>query len=185
MTSRAIYIALSACISIAIAYFGAPLLKESKEAVNGLINVFAILAGVLVAVISIIGDPAMLMPGNWRVGFEHAKDTQKKIARHSLLFAVYIASLTILITAMVLRDANAPSVSESILSYIGVNRQKDCGFIFYIAAFFSSWSILLSLPLPFNLMSIQKERMQHEIESRKTRFSDNRNENRNTHESEN
>lgn len=172
MTARAIYIIISACISIAVAYFGAPLLKESKEAINGLINVFSILAGVLVAVISIIGDPSMLMPGNWRVGFERAKDTQLKIARYSLLFAVYIASLAILIVAMVDRDANAPYINDSILLYLGILKQRDCGVIFYIATFFSSWSILLSIPLPFNLMSIQMERMEHEIDSRRARLSD-------------
>jgi len=116
-----------------------------------MIAVFAILAGVLVAVISIIGDPSMLMPGNWRVGFEHAKDIQERISRFAHLFTLYLISIFLSLLAQFITD----------------NKIENLDFVFDALMFFSVLSILLSIPLPYSLMSIQKDRMDEEIRRRK------------------
>ena len=156
MGARGYYILFSLGLAFAAAFWGGTLLKESADARDGLINVFAILAGVLVAVISIVGDPSMLLPGNWRVGYEHAKDMQQKIANFSHLFAIYIVSLLLLVTCAVIADA----------------KTEHFDFVFRFLNFFVTLAILLSVPLPYSLMAIQKERMEEEIKSRKKRASD-------------
>jgi uncharacterized protein YjeT (DUF2065 family) len=151
MSPRGAYIIVSAAISVVVAYNWGCYLQLSDDALNGIIGLFSILAGVLVAVISIVGDPSMLLPGNWRVGFEHAKDIQDKIARFSYLFSLYIFIVFLVIISQIVKVVNI--------------EQKDI--IFNILTFVSMFGFLLSLPLPFSLMSIQKERMNEEIKRRK------------------
>lgn len=153
MGARGIYIIVAFIGSIAVAYFWGSYLKNSDNAMNALINVFAILAGVLVAVISIVGDPSMLLPGNWRVAHVHAEQMQNKIANFSHLFFVYIVALLLLVLGMVLKDAKAEGANS----------------LFAVMTFFSAFGILLSIPLPYSLMSLQKERMKEEIRARRSR----------------
>ncbi|XUY27608.1 hypothetical protein RMR21_004405 [Agrobacterium sp. rho-8.1] len=155
MGTRGYYIIFAFIVSIAAAYFGGNLLKDSDNAMNALINVFAILAGVLVAVISIVGDPSMLLPGNWRVAYVHAEVMQNKIANFSHLFFVYIVSLLLLVVAMIVKDAKLTNVD----------------FIYHLMTFFSAFGILLSAPLPYSLMALQKERMREEVKARRARSS--------------
>ncbi|TAW18447.1 hypothetical protein [Rhizobium ruizarguesonis] len=153
MGARGYYISAALIVALAASYFGGDLLKQSHDAQDALINLFAILAGVLVAVVSIVGDPSMLLPGNWRVGHEHAKDMQNRIANFSHLFFVYIVALLLLVVGMVVKDANIPHAD----------------FIYPLMTFFVVLGVLLSIPLPYSLMSIQKERMREEIKSRRNR----------------
>ena len=121
-------------------------------ALEGIISVFSILAGVLVAVISIIGDPSMLLSGNWRIGYEHAKDIQKKIGNYANLIAIYVLVLIGVLIAIILKDNDAQGFKWFYAALLGL----------------TTWGLLLSLPLPYSLMAIQKERMEEEIKRRKS-----------------
>jgi uncharacterized Tic20 family protein len=156
MGTRGYYITAALIASLAASYFGGDLLKQSHDAQDALINLFAILAGVLVAVVSIVGDPSMLLPGNWRVGHEHAKDMQNRIANFSHLFFVYIVALVLLVISMVVKDAQITGAD----------------LVYSLMTFFVVLGVLLSIPLPYSLMSIQKERMREEIRSRRARSGD-------------
>lgn len=147
------YLLLCAIISLLSGYFGGELLYNSDSALSHLISVFSILAGVLIAVISIIGDPSMLIPGNWRSAYEHAQDVQNKIANYSDIFSIYTLSLILLVLSSLFKDNNLISL------YL----------VFNLAAGFSTLGLLLSLPLPYSLMQIQKDRMSEEIKHRKER----------------
>ncbi|WP_313591798.1 hypothetical protein [Agrobacterium cavarae] len=153
MGARGVYIIMAFTASVAVAYFWGGYLENSGDAMSALIDVFAILAGVLVAVISIVGDPSMLLPGNWRVAYVHAEEMQKRIANFSHLFFVYIMSLLLLVVGMVLKDAKAENVEA----------------VFILMTFFSAFGILLSIPLPYSLMAVQKERMKEETKARRAR----------------
>jgi hypothetical protein len=151
ISGRGYYILFCLGVALLISYNYGMLLKMSPDAMSALIGVFSIMAGVLVAVISIVGDPSMLLPGNWRVGHEHAKDMQVKIGNYSNLFLIYIISLILLVACYIIKD----------------NKLISFDIVFAITTFFSLFGLMLSIPLPFGLMSIQKERMDEEIKYRR------------------
>ncbi|WOS67200.1 MULTISPECIES: hypothetical protein [Sinorhizobium] len=153
MAARGCYIIVSLVVAILVAYAASDALRASDSARGAMIDIFSILAGVLVAVISIVGDPSMLLPGNWRVGAEHAQEMQRKISNFSHLFFSYIVSLALTVIANAIVDNKI----------IGFN------FVFYALTFFSTFSFMLSVPLPYSLMAIQSERMNEEVNSRKRR----------------
>lgn len=148
---RGWYILCAATVSSLVAFKFPSALMSSTTALEAIIAVFSILAGVLVAVISIVGDPSMLLQGNWRLAFEDAKDVQKKISNYANLIAIYIVDLLLVIVAIVLND------------------MKVGGFTWFYGAvtWLSVFGFLLSIPLPYSLMAIQSERMDAEIERRK------------------
>lgn len=153
MSARGIYILCTLVMSGLAGWLWGGMLRGSEAVLSSIIDVFAILAGVLVAVISIIGDPSMLLPGNWRVGFEHAKDIQDRIARFAHLFSIYLISIFLALVAQFLDSAKIPDVDWVFSTLLGI----------------SIFGVFLSLPLPYSLMGIQKERMKEEIERRKAR----------------
>lgn len=152
MSTRWLYIGVSALVSILAGYYFGASLRASTTALSGIISVFSILAGVLVAVISIIGDPSMLLTGNWRLGYVHAKEIQIRIARYAILILLYVVILIVVLVAILLKDNNADGYQ----------------WVFNLLGMLTSLGLLLSLPLPFNLMSIQKERMTEEIRRRQS-----------------
>lgn len=149
--SRGIYITASAVASGFLAYYFPTALQQSDNALEGIISVFSILAGVLVAVMSIIGDPSMLLTGNWRLGHEHAKEIQKRISNYALLIALYVIVLIGVLILMMIKEAHVEG-------YL---------WAFVIVQFGATLGLLLSIPLPFSLMAIQKDRMDQEIKRRK------------------
>lgn len=155
--SRGLYIILSAAIASIGTYYAPDVFQKSPAALAGVISVFSILAGVLVAVISIIGDPSMLLTGNWRLGHEHAKEIQKRISNYANLIVLYVVVLIGVLLLMVFKDAQ-------IAGRIWVS---------YIVQWLTSFGLLLSIPLPYSLMNIQKDRMNEEIKRRKRSSGDN------------
>ncbi|MBB6011892.1 hypothetical protein HNR59_001237 [Aquamicrobium lusatiense] len=146
------YILASAALGAWAAVKVGPLLVGSPAALAGITSVFSILAGVLVAVISIIGDPSMLLTGNWRLGHEHAKDIQVRIGNYAHLVFVYVINLILVLACTVIQE----------------NKIACHDWPFSILAGVTVFALLMSLPLPYSLMSIQKERMEEEIKRRKT-----------------
>jgi hypothetical protein len=136
--------------AIASYYIGEPLrLSEKPSEYIGL--TFSILAASVFAVISIIGDPGMMLPGSWRTGWQSAKAVQIEIQRLNVLFVWYLLTLGLLVTTEIIDSQEWTSLY----------------FLFYIFGFFSVAGFLLSLAIPFELWRIQRRRLEHEIEQRR------------------
>lgn len=148
---RGWYIIASAAVSFTVAILFPGALMSSMTALEGIISVFSILAGVLVAVMSIIGDPSMLLSGHWRIGYEHAKDIQKRIGNYANLIAIYVLILIGVLIAIIMKDSGVQGFKWFYAVLLGL----------------TTWGLLLSLPLPYSLMAIQKERMDEEVKRRK------------------
>lgn len=151
MSFRGIYIIISVILSVYIGWKWGVCLSDASKTISHIIQVFSILAGVLVAVISIIGDPSMLLPGNWRVSFESAKDNQVKIARFAHLFTIYLLAILFALISIFWIEAQMPLYPP----------------LFQLLLGFSVLAILLSLSLPYSLMAIQRNRMQSETDARR------------------
>lgn len=150
---RLIFLGVSLVISIVAGYYLGDVLRLSDKPSEYIGVTFSILAATLFAVISIIGDPSMLLPGNWRVGWESAKGIQSDLHRFNLLFLWYILTLGLL-------------VASEIIEFKGYSCLY---FVHNIFAFFVCFGFLVSLALPFALAKIQRERLDQEIEQRKGR----------------
>jgi NADH:ubiquinone oxidoreductase subunit 5 (subunit L)/multisubunit Na+/H+ antiporter MnhA subunit len=152
---RVLFFLLALIVALVSSYFIGDSLRDAEKPSEYIGVTFSILAASLFAVVSIIGDPSMLLPGNWRVGWESAKNIQNKLQRLNLLFLWYVTTLGLLVFTEI------------------VEHQKwACLYFFhYVFAFFSVFGFIVSLALPFELARIQRDRLGEEIQRRKTNAS--------------
>lgn len=132
-------------------YFCQPLIHGNQDAINVIVTVFSILAGFLVAVITLVGDPKSLPSGSWQVARLGSELTYDRLIRHKWLFNSYLATLLLIFVSIIIEDRY--SVVQLILEYIYM--------------FFASISCFLSFKLPGALIELQQERIEHEIEDRR------------------
>ena len=116
-----------------------------------IVTVFSILAGFLIAVITLIGDPKSLPLGTWRAARLASERTYSRLVRQQWLFYIYLLALVLIFVSM-LAKKKFPAVNHVIE---------------YAYLFFSNAAFIFSFRLPGTLMELQKERVEQEIEERK------------------
>ena len=132
-------------------YLTKPLIEGNQDAVNVIVTVFTILAGFLIALITVIGDPKSLPQGSWQVARLACDRTYNRLARQQWLFYIYLIALVLIFISMLLK-----SKFQEINQYVE-----------YCYLFFSNIAFILSFKLPGTLMELQKERVEEEIKERK------------------
>ncbi len=135
------------------AYWGQPLIHGNDNAVNIIVTVFSVLAGFLVAIITIIGDPSSLPSGGWQRARLGSEVLYNRLTRHRLLFIMYLITLVFIFIA---------SLVKGKIEHLDIWIERI--FLFCTVAAF-----ILSFQLPTSLMNLHKERIEHEIESRRER----------------
>jgi|SRR5690554_904010 len=132
-------------------YFCQPLIHGNQDAINVIVTVFSILAGFLVAVITLVGDPKSLPAGGWQVARLGSDLTYNRLIRHKWLFKAYLITLFLIFVSIVIKS-KYPTV-QLILEY---------GYMFS-----ATISCFLSFKLPSALIELQQERIEHEITERR------------------
>lgn len=132
-------------------YYGQPLIHGNQDAVNIIVTMFSILAGFLVAIITLVGDPKSLPSGGWQKAQLGSELTYVRLNRHKLLFKLYLLTLAFVFISMLLK-----------------NKLSDYQAIFeHIYLFLACSAFLISFKLPASLMQLQQERIEHEINERR------------------
>jgi hypothetical protein len=138
-------------ISLLFSYYGQPLIHGNQDAIGVLVTVFSILAGFLIAVITLVGDPKSLPAGSWRAAQLGSEKTYKRLIKKKWLFISYLITLALIFISILIK-ARYPNVSV---------------YIEYAFMFFGCISGMFSFQLPSALIVLQEERIQNEIEERR------------------
>jgi hypothetical protein len=133
------------------AYYAKPLVVGNQDAINVIVTVFSILAGFLVALIAMIGDPKSLPSGGWQVARLGSDLTYNRLTRQKWMFYIYLIALALIFLSMLLRN-----------KFQSINCIIEYGYLF-----FSIVAFILSFKLPSTLMELQKERIEQEISERR------------------
>ena len=140
-------IATCALSVIATAAFGDRL--SNDVGVIGIIaTIFSILSGVLIAVISILGDPSMIMDQSWRHSYVRASEVQRKLHRHTDIFVLYVALLGFILVFALMK------IDDPLYWLV-----QKISFFLTVAGFIASFA------LPYALTAIQKQRLEVAIDA--------------------
>ena len=148
---RVFVVVLAILIAIPAAYYGQPLIHNNSEAINIIVTVFSILAGFLIAIVAIVGDLFLLLPGTWRAAEQERGKLTRRLVRHKWLFLLYLVTLVLIFVAVLIKATNE-----------AVSLWLERAFLFFAAC-----SFFLSTILPGSLMKVQRERIDAVIEHRK------------------
>jgi len=135
-----------AAISVVSGFLLQPLVSENDEAINTVVTVFSILAGFLVAVITLIGDPSRK---GWQELQIKKDEVEAKLRKHRIIFYLYLVTLGLAL-AMFLVPDNLPQVRIWLeRCFVGL-----AVFVF-----------LISFTLPRSLSALQMDRYKAELDA--------------------
>jgi len=142
---------LASILATLVSYYGQPLIHNNAQAISLITTVFSIIAGFLVAIIAITGDPALLPPGTWRAAEMERENIKRRLIRHKWLFILYLTTLCLVFFSLLIQK-ECPQVN------IWIER---------IYLFFGVLAFTLSVQLPSLLTKIHQERIDCVIEHRR------------------
>jgi hypothetical protein len=164
---KSIFLMISLFVSGFLCVLFQPLLNE--KALDILVNIYSILAGFLIGVIALIGDPSSLPSGSWRIAEASTKNVFRNLQGTKNLLTIYLITLFLIFmykllslngVVIILNNYGVPSIDKAFLLMLKVWFEK--GILFFSFVAFS-----YSFMLPAKLFSIQQQRVSKEIENRR------------------
>lgn len=128
-------------------------LRQSEKPSEYIGVTFSILAATLFAVISIVGDPSMILAGSWKTAWNSAKEIQIRLVRLKYLFLLYLVVLTLLIATEIVK----------FMKFV------EFYWVYDVFGWMTVFSLIASYWLPFEIVQIQTQRLNDEITARKGR----------------
>lgn len=132
-------------------FFGQPLIHGNDLAINVIVTVFSILAGFLVAIMTIMGEPSALASRSWRASELSRSNVFNRLVRQKWMFYLYLATLGLILAA----------------SLISKQYPIACEWIERIYLGTAITAFVLSLGLPSALMKIQLARQDEITEAKR------------------
>lgn len=137
----------------ALLYLGPSASNTGDTALRILATALSILAGILLAIIAMLGDPRSLYPGSWRVASAHRRQIRHALNRSAMLFWLYLAVIALAFGATLI-ESYAPSAI-------------DPRWVKHFALSLGSVALLWSFSLPWVIRKAQLERLDDEVERRR------------------
>jgi hypothetical protein len=153
---RVVFLSFCAATSYFSAHYGAPLVRNNSDIITIIITVMTVFAGFLVAIISVLGDPAMIPKGSWRIAESRHKNLENVVIRTTAIFYLYLISIAFLFIGVLLEKSDEKVVANSVKTWIE-----------FLYLFFSVFSFFVTLSLPRIVARIQMARSEAEIEARR------------------
>lgn len=145
-----LYGVICAVTGLGAALFGHSLIDDNDNATAVIVTVFSILAGFLIAIMSLLGDQSVL-PGTWRIAEYQRKALRAKLVRQKWLFYIYLLTLVVIFIAALSRPHWPVATDWLERVYFGL----------------ATTGFLLSFRLPSTLMEVQMDRVDAVIGARR------------------
>lgn len=162
---RVVLLLLSLAAGVVAAKYGRPLVHGNELAANIIVTTFTVLAGFLVAIMAILGDPGGLLPGSWRIASAQRRALRRKMLVHKYLFYAYLATIALVFGAAMLKGL-PPELSAN----HWIKRATEWTERLY--AGFAVTGLIWSFALPGSLMRLNEQRVDAVIEARRNGQSD-------------
>lgn len=93
-------------------FWGAPLALGNDKAMDVIVTLFSILAGFIIAIMTLLGDET-LRPGGWKRAQVDAEAIKRRLDRQQQLFWLYLGTLTLILGARLIQTAY-PAISNEL-----------------------------------------------------------------------
>ncbi|TIT67766.1 MAG: hypothetical protein E5W90_07790 [Mesorhizobium sp.] len=154
---RALFIIGSFIVGILVSRSWGEYVVGNESAIGIFVTVYTVLAGFLVAVITVLGDPSLLPSGSWRSAEGHRQAIENRLIRHTWLFVLYLVTIGVIFVGALLSKAPNTVISDDTKSIIA-----------HVHLALGVTAFLLTLGMPKMLMDIQRKRVDAEIDRRRS-----------------
>ena len=154
-------------VSIVLAKFLQPYINT--DALDVLVNIYSILAGFIVGVIALIGDPTTMPSGDWVQAEKSLKNTMNRLKGTRNLLYVYLMTLFLIFVYKMgsvefgidlLKSIDFEGDPEQEIK--SIKKQTE-----FFILFFAFVALFYSFKLPSKLFAIQQFRVEEEIKRRR------------------
>ncbi|HEX4157336.1 MAG TPA: hypothetical protein VHY79_02600 [Rhizomicrobium sp.] len=153
---RAVLVIGCFAISWVSAYFIEPYVAANSNALLIMETVFTVFAGFLVAIIAVVGDPALIPDGSWRTAEVRRDKIEGSLINHMWLFVLYLLAIGLIFVGVVIREIPTRIIPN--LVKIWINRT----YLFVGIA-----SFIFTFGLARSLFKLQVARIEAEITKRR------------------
>jgi hypothetical protein len=144
-----------ALVSLGVAWFGEPFVRENTDFFLATVTLFAVFGGFLVAVLSIGGDALAAQRGSW-AKLELLRDSAiARLDRAKLLFFAYLIAAALILIVLAIHKSCNPLIMSAL------------PIISYLSLWFTVMGLLFSFALPSMLINIQQHKIDGQIEKRR------------------
>lgn len=154
-----------AMVSAFLAWKGQIYIHGNEKAIDLIINVFSILTGFLIAILTLFSEIEIEKNANWRKLTSNEIRYKQRYKKHSLLFYTYLLTLIFIFLSILLGNNNK-CISEEIKSSL---EKTIISSLEYIYLWSACISIIYSAFLPSRLIQIRSEHSQRILENKKPR----------------
>ncbi|MDO3378112.1 hypothetical protein [Geoalkalibacter halelectricus] len=137
--TRLVFFGFSVLAGVLGAILGQPLIHGNDMAINVIVTVFSILAGFLVAIMTMMGDPSAFYGRSWRANEKGREKIFNQLVRQKWMFILYLVTLGLVLAA---------SLVGKVLPELAIWMERV-----YLGTAITAF--MLSLGLPSTLMKIQ------------------------------
>lgn len=148
---RIFFVSFALLAGVAAAAFGQPFIHGNERAINVIVTAFSILAGFLVAIMTIIGDPGLFATRSWRYAEVARGNLRNRLTRQKWMFILYLITLALILISSLIEKAYP-------LATVWLER-------FYLGL--AVMAFILSFGLPSALMNIQLSRHDEMIDAKR------------------
>jgi amino acid permease len=145
-------------LSALLGYVGQPFVHGNEKAIDLIINVFAILAGFLIAIMTLFSDMRFDEDANWRQLQVREQLQGQKYSKHSMLFYTYLAVLICVFVVVLLN--NKPEYQDGNLIKLFEHAYLCLACI----------SVFYSMFLPSRLIQSRKEELKKLMDKKKPQY---------------
>lgn len=156
------FILFCAAVALSVSYFGQPFARNNTDLITVVITVITVFAGFLVTIIAVLGDPALIPSGSWRIVTLHRDTIENRLIWHSWLFVLYLVTIAFLFAGVLLAKIAPTKSGDAPHACMDWAAIVEHGYLF-----FAVFSFLLTLALPWSLKRIQQARVDAEEERRR------------------
>lgn len=142
-----------ASVSALAGWAGQPLVHGNQEAVGVIVNVFSILAGFLVTIMTLLGEPMLFRGATWRSEAVKRSNVYRRLVRHKWLFVLYLMVLGLIFVTTLITKKFPDHCTVQWIERL------------YLAM--ATFAFCLSLTLPSRLMNLQLARFDELVEAKK------------------
>ncbi|MEW5770812.1 MAG: hypothetical protein AB1831_10685 [Pseudomonadota bacterium] len=147
-----LFLAISTSSAL-VGWWGQPFIHGNDEARGVIVNVFSILAGFLITVMTLLGEPGLFRGRTWRSDAVKRTNFYRRLVRHKWLFISYLIVLALVFLTSIVAKLDPEGRIVMILE----------GFFLGFATF----AFIYSLLLPSQLLNLQLTRFDEWVESRR------------------
>ena len=156
---RVVLLLIGLVTGLAIFFLLGTYIDGNMDAFRILITTFSILAGFLITIITIIGDPRSLYAGSWRTASMHRREIHRALVRYKWLFYVYLTVIGLTLLATLLGRPVADDticIAETLGKWFGRS-----------ALSLGMAALIWSFGLATAIIQVQVDQLDEEVENRK------------------